>query len=158
MKRRHRADSALAAVADDWNDILTVLIGEDDLRSQQVRPALIAAAQVGAVAGATAHAVQCPAARDHRWIARRALLLRKVGALAAALPAGRRLLTTTAPLLSRTGRRILSFVWRTALDGCPQHSRHRRRNPCLSHRSQMINEIAIIRACCTRDATLENWR
>src|SRR6476660_5312607 len=68
MKRRHRADCALAAVADDWNDILAVLIGEEDLRPQQVRPARIAAAHVGAVAGATAHAVERLAARDHRGI------------------------------------------------------------------------------------------
>src|SRR4249920_3832712 len=88
MKRRHRTDSALAAVADDRNDILAVLIGEDDLRPQQVRPALVAATQVGAVARATAHAVERLAARDHRGIAWCALLLREVGALTAALSAG----------------------------------------------------------------------
>src|SRR5437899_5763391 len=69
MKRGHRAHSSLAAVADDWKDILAVLIGQDGLLPEQVRPALIAAAQVGAVAGGTAHAVKCPAARDHRGIA-----------------------------------------------------------------------------------------
>ena len=112
MKRGHRAHRALAAVADDGNDILAVLIGEDDLRPQQVRPALIAAAQVGAVAGATAHAVECPAARDHRRIAGRALLLRKVGALSAALTSGpgrgrAALRAGAATLLSGAGGRVL---------------------------------------------------
>src|SRR5437899_1615339 len=110
MKRGHRAHSALAAVANDGNDILALLIGEDDLRPQQVRLALIAAAQVGAVAGATAHAVECPAARDHRRIAWCTLLLREVSALTAALAAGRRrspLRAGAASLLSRAGRRLL---------------------------------------------------
>jgi hypothetical protein len=109
MKRGHRA-LPLAAVPDDWNDILAVLIGEDGLRPQQVRPALIAAAQVGAVASGTAHAVECPAARDHRGIAWCALLLREVGALTAALSAGRRnsaLRAGAASLLARAGRRLL---------------------------------------------------
>jgi hypothetical protein len=86
------------------------LIGEEDLRPQQVWPALIAAAQVGAVAGATAHAVESLAARDQRGIAWCALLLREVGALTAALSAGRgrsALRAGAASLLSRAGRRLL---------------------------------------------------
>src|SRR5262249_20787583 len=110
MKRGHRAHSSLAAVADDWNDVLAVLIGEDELRPQQVRSTLITAAQVGAVAGGTAHAVERLAARDHRGIACCPLLLREVGALTAALAAGRRrsaLRVGAKSLLSRAGRRLL---------------------------------------------------
>jgi hypothetical protein len=106
MKRGHRTDSALTAVADDWNDILAALIGEDDLRPQQVRPALIATAQVGAVAGATAHAVECLTARDRCGIAWWALLLREVGALTTALAARREcsaLGLGAASLLNRAG-------------------------------------------------------
>jgi hypothetical protein len=108
MKRGHRAHSSLAAVADDWNDILAVLIGEDDLRPQQVRPALIAAAQVGAVAGGTAHAVECPAARP--IAGSRGAAAAEVGALTAALSAGRgrsALRAGAASLLTRAGRRLL---------------------------------------------------
>jgi hypothetical protein len=110
MKRGHRAHCALAAVADDWNDILAVLIGQDDLRPQQVWPTLIATAQVGAVAGATAHAVESAAARDQRGIAWCPLLLREVGALTTALAAGRECAALglgAASLLSRAGRRFL---------------------------------------------------
>src|SRR5437867_4096411 len=69
MKRGHCPDAALATVSDDRHDVLAMLIRQDDLRSQQVRSALIAAAQVGAMAGGTTHAVECPAARDRRGIA-----------------------------------------------------------------------------------------
>jgi hypothetical protein len=51
------------------------------------------------------HAEERAAAGDHRGVARRALLLRKVGPLAAALTAGLR--AGAAPLLRCAGRRIL---------------------------------------------------
>src|SRR5262249_24633723 len=144
VKRWHAADCPLAAVGDDWNDVLAVLIGEDDLRSQQVRSALIAAAQVGAMAGATAHAVECSSASDHRGIACCPLLLWEVGALTAALAARRgrsALRVGTASLLSRGGRRILGISRGTSLDGRPQHARNRHRYPCLSHCSPRIDAI-----------------
>ena len=85
-----------------------MLIGKDDLRSQQVRSALVAAAQVRAVAGGAMHAEERAAAGNHRGVAWRALLLRKVGPLAAALPAGPAgLWAGAASLLRRAGGWIL---------------------------------------------------
>ena len=98
---------ALTAVADDRQHVLAMLIGEDGLRSQQIRSALVAAAHIGAVAGGAVHAEERAAAGDQHGVAWRALLLRKVGPLAAALTAGRGLRTGAAPLLSRAGRRVL---------------------------------------------------
>src|SRR5262249_42752237 len=46
---RHGADGAVTAFTHDRHDVLALLIGEDDLRAEQVRPALIAAAQIRAV-------------------------------------------------------------------------------------------------------------
>jgi hypothetical protein len=107
-KTGHRPHDALTAVANDRQHILAVLIREDDLRSQQVRSALVAAAQIRAVAGGAVHAEERAAAGDHRGVAWRALLLRKVRALAAALTAGRASLRArAAPLLRCAGRRIL---------------------------------------------------
>jgi hypothetical protein len=88
------------------------------------------------------HAEKRAAAGDHRGVAWRALLLRKVRALAAALTAGRPALRArTAPLLRCAGRRILCIFKRVAVHGCPQQSGNRRRNPCLSHLSQMIMKM-----------------
>ena len=66
LERRHGAAPALQHRPDP----LALIVVEDHRRAQQVRPAAVAAAQVGAVAEAAADAVQVPAALDGRRIAR----------------------------------------------------------------------------------------
>jgi hypothetical protein len=58
--RRHR----LLTVHDDWRDQLALLIVEHRIGSQEVGAALIAAAQIGAVADAAMHTIEPGAARD----------------------------------------------------------------------------------------------
>ena len=86
--RRHRRHARLCALRDDRPDQLALLIVEGELRAEQVRPADVAAAKVGAVAGAAVHVVEPLAARDERRIAGRALLRRKRRSRVAALTAG----------------------------------------------------------------------
>ena len=100
-QRRHRRHARiLPAVLDDGHDQLAVLIVEHQLRAQQVGSADVAAAKVGAMAGAAVDLVEGLAARDRGGIGERALLRRErrtsaASPLAGWLTAARR----------RTGRR-----------------------------------------------------
>ena len=71
-RRHHRHAGVLPAVLDDGLDQLAVLIVQHELRAQQVRPAHVAAAEVGAVAGTAGGGINLLAAGDHRRIARAA--------------------------------------------------------------------------------------
>ena len=68
--RKRELRHAGAPGTDDRRDQLSVVVGEDDLRAQQARPA-VAAAGVGAVAELAVDAVERLAALDRRGIARR---------------------------------------------------------------------------------------
>ena len=71
----------MARSADDGTDQLAILVAEHDLRAEQIRSALIAAAQVDSVAARAVDLIQGLAARDERRVAGRALLRGKYGLL-----------------------------------------------------------------------------
>ncbi len=78
-RRHHRHARVLTAILDDRLDQLAVLIVEDELRAKQVRPAHVAAAEVGSVTRPARGGINLLAARDHRRIAGRPLLRRERG-------------------------------------------------------------------------------
>jgi len=124
----------------------------------QVRSALVAAAQIRAVAGGAVHTEERAGRGRLPRVAWRALLLRKSSRVdrrpragSAALRAG------AAPLLRCAGGG--SCESSGALPCTPVHNiRQRAAAIHAVSCSQMINEIVIIRHAVVRDATLANWR
>jgi hypothetical protein len=86
----------LTTAAHDGHDQLGIFVIEDDLRSQEIRSALIAAAEVDAVTALAVDLVKTLAARDNRRVGRGTLLRGKTLSAAS---------TTTATSTSAPGRR-----------------------------------------------------
>jgi hypothetical protein len=135
-KRRHgRHAGVLAAIVDDREDELSLLIVENELRAQKVDPAHVAAAKVRAVADAAVHTVEPLTASDEHRITGRTLLGGERRGIASSAPAlcGNGRLRSSGRRVRR-GRR-LAWLGRRGprLSGWPDRNRRQQQKSSGSH-------------------------